>query len=137
MCRLAIEGSDLFEVDDREIRQPGASYTLLTVRSLKQQVNGPIRWLIGADQLVMLPTWYEVEKLLHEVSFVIMARPGWSFGWETLPPIFHKLQANVVEAPRVDISGTEIRRRVREGKSIDGLTPPAVVTYIQSRNLYR
>ena len=74
--------------------------------------------------------------LMEEVHFVVMARPGWSFDWDALPPAFRVLRERVVETPRVDISATDIRRRVRVGKSIDDLTPPAVVRYIHEHGLY-
>ena len=66
-----------------------------------------------------------------------MARPGFVLDWEQLPEPFRKLQENVVEAPLVDISATEIRRRIAAGEPIDGLTPPAVVDYIKEHHLYR
>jgi len=77
------------------------------------------------------------DALLREVNFVVMARPGWSFDWHTLPPVFRHLQDHVVEAPLLDISATDIRDRVRAGKSIDRLVPRAVADYILARNLYR
>jgi nicotinate-nucleotide adenylyltransferase len=84
-----------------------------------------------------LPTWREPQALLREVDFVVMARPGWAFDWETLPGPFRLLRERVVETPLIDISATEIRRRVRTGLPIDFLTPEPVVRYIQQRGLYR
>ena len=66
-----------------------------------------------------------------------MARPGVAIEWDALPPEFRRLQQNVVEAPLIGISATEIRRRVRAGESIDGLTPDGVVRYIREKRLYR
>ena len=66
-----------------------------------------------------------------------MARPGWSFDWDTLPAPFRKLRESVVSAPLIEISATEIRRRVREGLPIDCLTPEPVVRYIREAGLYR
>ena len=138
MCRLAVAGKSLFEVDDVELYRAGPSYTIDTVRYLRsakrwEQVN----WLIGADQVAALPRWHEPAALLREVNFVVMARPGWSFDWHALPPEFRVLQHNVVEAPLIDISATDIRRRVRAGEPIDHLVPPAVAEYIRERGLYR
>jgi nicotinate-nucleotide adenylyltransferase len=87
--------------------------------------------------LNFLPHWHDPYALLAEVHFVVMARPGFAFDWQQLPEPFRKLQANVVEAPLVDISATEIRRRLAVGQPIDGLTPPAVVDYIKEHHLYR
>jgi nicotinate-nucleotide adenylyltransferase len=84
-----------------------------------------------------LPNWHEPEQLLHEVHFVIMARPGWTMDWSALPEPYRMLRERVVEAPQVELSATEIRRRVAEGKPIDFLTPPAVVDYIREHKLYQ
>jgi nicotinate-nucleotide adenylyltransferase len=66
-----------------------------------------------------------------------MARPGWTIDWTALPPEFRKLQNNVVEAPLIDISSTDIRRRVRDGLPIDALVPASVARYITEHGLYR
>ena len=137
MCRLAVEGSALFEVDDLEIQRNGASYTIDTVRELRRRGAGEVHWMIGADMLQMLPHWHEPAALLAETRFIIVARPGWSIDWENLPPAYHFLQNHVVIAPQLEISATDIRRRVADGKSIDYLTPNSVVRYISANNLYR
>jgi len=138
MCRLAVAGNPLFEVDDVEVRRAGPSYTIDTVRYLRTAKRWEhVNWLIGADQVAALPRWREPAALLREVNFVVMARPGWSFDWHALPPEFRMLQNNVVEAPLIDISATDIRRRVRAGEPIDHLVPPAVAGYIRERGLYR
>ena len=136
MCRLAAAGSSLFEVQDLEVRRRGPSYTLDTVRELKQKGMDQIDWLIGADMVRMLPSWHAPLALLKEVRFVIMARPGMALDWETLPPMVRPLRDRVVEAPLIDIAASQIRRRVAEGKSIDYLTVPAVIEYIHSQHLY-
>ena len=141
MCRLAVAGDALYEVDDLEAHRSGPSYTLDTVRELRRRggdwADQPVHWLIGADSLLQLPTWHQPLALLEEVHFVVMARPGWAFDWERLPPPFRKLRENVVEAPLIDISATDIRRRVRAGEPIDDLTPKPVADYIRERGLYR
>ena len=137
MCRLTVHGCDGFEVNDLETQRTGPSYTIETVRALAGQGMGRVSWLIGADMLRNLPTWREPEALLEEASFVVMARPGWSFDWDSLPPPFRKLRDNVVETPLIDISATQVRRRVAAGLPIDFLTPEPVVRYIRDTGLYR
>jgi nicotinate-nucleotide adenylyltransferase len=137
MCQLAATSSDLFETSDIELGLGGPSYTFQTVRELKKSTSEPIHWLIGADMLLHLPQWREPLKLLSEVRFVIMARPGFAIDWSKLPPEYRRLESKIVEAPLIDISASDIRRRVRAGLSIDYLTPPAVCDYIHSRKLYR
>ena len=86
MCRLAVDGIDGFEVDDRECRRAGATYTIDTARELKKEGWSEVVWLIGADMLNTLPNWHEADALLREVRFIVMARPGTAFEWEKLPP---------------------------------------------------
>jgi len=136
MCRLAVENLPEFLVDDRELRRPPPSYTIDTVREIKSGGENEVFWLIGGDQVAKLPTWHDAESLIREATILIMARPGFSFDFNTLPPVFQNLRKNLVSTPQVDISATDIRQRVREGKSIDGLTPPAVVRYILEHGLY-
>jgi nicotinate-nucleotide adenylyltransferase len=137
MCQLAVAGCDGFEVNDLETKRTGPSYTIDTARALKRQGWDRVSWLIGADMVRNLPTWHQPDALLAEVEFVVLARPGWSFDWETLPPQYQRLQKHVVEAPLIEISATEIRRRVGAGLPIDFLTPEPVVRYIQTSRLYR
>ena len=142
MCRLAIQGrsgggSVVFDVCDIEIYRPGPSYAIDTVRELKNSGWQQVHWLIGADMLNYLPNWHQAAALLSEANFVIMARPQVLIDWNALPGEFATLKKNVVEAPLVQISSRDIRRRVRDGRSIDYLTPPAVIEYIGARGLYR
>ena len=144
MCRLAAEFANSsanaqaieFAVDDIETRRGAPSYTLDTVRELKAGGVDPVHWLIGADMLMYLPRWHDPLQLLAEVHFVIMARPGWVIDWDRLPTAYQLLRSQVVEAPLVNVSATEIRRRVRAGERIDDLTPAPVARYIAERGLY-
>jgi nicotinate-nucleotide adenylyltransferase len=137
MCRLATAGSVLFETSDIELTLPVPSYTIQTVREIKGQTDQRVNWLIGADMLMYLPKWRQPLELLREVQFVVMARPGWRLDWSSLPPEYRPLEQNLVETPLIDISASDIRRRVKAGLGIDYLTPPAVCDYIRNRGLYR
>ena len=136
MCRLAVAGDPQFEVDDLELHRSGRSYTLDTVKQLKARAEKEIHWLIGADMLLYLPYWHQPRQLLAETHFVILARPGWMLDWNVLPAEFRHLEKNVVEAPLLEISSTDIRDRVAAGKSIDYLTPPGVCRHVRERGLY-
>jgi nicotinate-nucleotide adenylyltransferase len=153
MCQLAAEAENAkppidsaqgqrqaavrFEVDDIEMRRGGMSYTLDTARELKHRGIDPVHWLIGADMLMYLPKWHQPRQLLQEVDFIIMARPGWVIDWDRLPLEFRHLQSNVVAAPLIDISATEIRARAARGEPIDELVPAPVARYIAEHELYR
>jgi nicotinate-nucleotide adenylyltransferase len=138
MCRLAVAAEPaLFEVEDIELRRAGPSFTIDTVRQLKQRGWADLSWLIGADMLAGLATWHRCQELIAEVNFVVIPRPPWQFDWPALPAEYRHLQRNVLPAPLVDISATDIRRRLAAGLSIAYLTPPAVIEYIQTHGLYR
>ena len=137
MCRLAIAGINGFEIDDRECRRPGNTYTIDTARELKRDGWPEVAWLVGADMFNTLHAWREADALLREVRFIIMARPGTQFAWDKLPPAIRNLKPNVVDVPQIDISATEIRRRVGIGLPIDFFCPPAVCRYITDHRLYR
>jgi len=137
MCQLAVQSSAKFVVDEIELKRTGPSYTIDTARELKASRGwSDVHWLIGADMLNYLPKWHRAEELLREVQFVVMARPGFEFDWQNLPRAFQRLREHVVEAPRIDISSTQIRQRVRTGMSIDFLTTDSVIRYILQRRLY-
>ena len=136
MCLLAVEGDDAFEVNDLELTRTGPSYTIDTARQLRRARWSEVHWLIGADTVPLLPKWHEPDKLLEEVGFVVMARPGYDLDWPALPDRLRPLREKVVQAPRVEISSSDLRRRVAAGRSIRYLTPPAVADYLLRHRLY-
>ncbi len=144
MIRLAIAGSEIFELSDYELKRPGPSYTLHTVRYFKTRF-GPdttIHWLVGVDSIDDLPHWFGITGLIDECNLSIMYRAGFP------PPDFHrfervwgldrvaKLQANVVKTPLIDISSTEIRKRLAANQDVSDMLHPSVADYIQSHRLY-
>jgi nicotinate-nucleotide adenylyltransferase len=137
MCRRAVAGIPGFEIDDRELRRTGPSYTIYTARELRKDCWKEVSWLIGADMLNTLPSWHDAQALLREVRFIVMARPGFQFAWDALPTPFQSLRDNVVPVPQLDISSTDIRNRVRSGLPIDFYCPPAVCRYIHDHRLYQ
>lgn len=136
MCQLAVAGDPFFEVTDIERRRDGPSYTIETARQLRPMGHDPVHWLIGGDTVPHLPTWHEPLALLEEVHFVIMARPGCQIAWDAMPPPYRKLRDQVIPAPLIDISATQIRHRVAGGLPIHYLTAPAVERYIRERRMY-
>ena len=137
MLRVSTAGDGLFDVDEIEMGRAGPSFTIDTAAELARRGEGPIHWLIGADMLLYLPKWHRVDELLTQVNFVIMARPGWPIDWAKLPANLQRLQANVVEAPLMSITASNIRERVSRGLPIRYLTPDPVCEYIAHHGLYR
>lgn len=145
MVRLAVRGEPLFEVCDYELRQPGPSYTVLTVEEFRRQFGqaAELFWIIGADSLPDLAHWYQTERLVELCRVVTAARPGWEvpdlsdLAQRLRPDQVEKLRADVLQTPRIDISASEIRRRVAAGLSIRYLVSDAVADYIAANGLYR
>jgi nicotinate-nucleotide adenylyltransferase len=136
MTQCAVAGNGVFAVDGLEIARAGPSYTIDTARALRQKGLGRVNWLIGTDLLAQLQSWHEADALLEEVDFWVIQRPGTQIDWASLSPPLRALRERLLVAPLLDISATDIRRRVGQGKPIDFLTPAPVVTYIQQNGLY-
>ncbi len=136
MCHLAVENDPLFEVDDVELRRRGPSYTIQTVREFLQRGEDGVHWLIGADMLAILPQWYQAEALMSLAQLHVLARPGWEFDFDSLPQSMRCLRQWVIPAPLVQISASEIRRRVASGQGIRYLLPAAVEAYVRQTGIY-
>lgn len=136
MCQAVARCDALFEVEPLELARAGPSYTIDTVRELRRGDQGPISWLIGADMVQILPQWHRATELLTEVDFVIARRPGYEIDWPSLPAAFQTLRANVVTAPLLEISASDIRNRTRAGRPIRYLVPPEVEKYIADHHVY-
>ena len=130
MLELAVAGEPSFLVDDREIRRPGTSYTIDTVRELRAEApDDRLCLMVGADTALDFTEWREALEISRLASITVLTRPGIDVSLGTVP-------AAVIEVPAVDISATEVRRRVREGEPINELVPAAVAAYIASHGLY-
>jgi nicotinate-nucleotide adenylyltransferase len=84
----------------------------------------------------ILPQWHRPLDLLREITFIIAQRPGYEIDWQQLPEPYQRLRENVVEAPLIEISATQIRQRVMAGHSIRYMVPPGVERYIFEEKLY-
>ncbi len=145
MARLAIAGEPRFEVSDIEIHRAGLSYTILTVEAYRRMVGPdvPLAWIIGGDSLPELHTWYRVRELVDACRIVTAVRPGYEtpdlsiLQRSLTDEQVARLGGDIITTPRIDISSTEIRRRVRAGLSVRYLVPEAVAEYVDANRLYR
>jgi nicotinate-nucleotide adenylyltransferase len=137
MTRLAAAADPLFSVDDLELHRSPPSFTIDTVRQFRAAGLGRVTWLIGSDTLPTLQTWHQANDLAVEADFLVVPRPGFTIDPADVPEPFRHLAYAVLKTPQLDISSTEIRRRVAKGQSIEYLTPPPVVRYILDHGLYR
>jgi nicotinate-nucleotide adenylyltransferase len=129
MVGLAVAGEPGLACDTIEVERPGPSYTVDTLRALRERSPAATWFLcLGADAAAELPAWRDAGSLPDLATIVVFRRPG-----ATVPPGPYR-QA---EVPQVDISATDIRSRVRSGRSIRYLVPEAVADYIATHRLYR
>lgn len=145
MIALAIAGDKRFQLSDCELKKPGPSYTLETVRQFQHSYgsNTAIYWLIGADTIEELPHWYGIIELIDECDLCAMYRAGCE------PPDFarftsiwgpgrvEKLQRNVIQTSLIDISSTEILNSLAAGRDVTNMLSPPVADYIRKHNLYQ
>lgn len=145
MCRLLADDDSQFAVCDWEISQPGPNYTLNTIRHFREThgAGAELYWIVGMDSLNELGTWHRARELVDACRIVTAARPGFEcpdaavLGRSFSPEQVTRLQQHVIMGPRIDIASTEIRARVRAGRSIRHLVPDVVARYIGEQGLYR
>ncbi len=144
MARLAVRGLGRLSVSDVEVRREGPSYTIDTVRELRESL-GPAHdcfFVIGADTVAELPSWHRAEELVAEMQFAIVQRPGHEADFapvkQTLgPEAAALLRRGVVEIEPCDVSSTRVRELVAAGGNISGLVHADVAAYITANELYR
>lgn len=143
MAALATAGDDRLHLSPVELERGEISYTVDTLEQLGRVENAAsFDWIIGDDNLDLLPSWRSFERILELANFIVLRRGD--------SPIPESLRTRVsmpegrpragavvpVQNARVNISATEIRRCVREGEPIDHLVTPGVREYIAKYGLY-
>jgi nicotinate-nucleotide adenylyltransferase len=141
LCRLAIVGDERLGVCDVEVRRGGPSYTVDTLRELHaRDPEDDLTFIVGGDIALGLPSWHEPEAVLGLARLAVAERSGAGrqdiatrlaecFA-DAAPPVFFDM-------PRLDISSSQIRRRVAEGRPIRYLVPDLVAEHIARGRLYR
>lgn len=138
LCRLATADDPRFEVSDLEMQRGGASYTVETLRELhRQRPSDELIFIVGADTALSLPTWREPRAVCELASLGIAGRQG-----VLRRDIVERLaglpvQLEFFDMPRLDISSSEVRRRLAHGHTIDYLVPAAVAGELRRNGLYR
>lgn len=141
MTRLAIAGEDGFEICPIEIERPGPSFTIDSVAELRRAYPDATLFLVMAsDSLAQIDTWREPDRLLAEVEWIVGPRPGGDrpdaaglaerFGTSAE-------RIHVLGGPMLEISSSDIRRRVAAGRTIRYLVPREVEELISHHRLYR
>jgi nicotinate-nucleotide adenylyltransferase len=139
MTRLAISMDKRFEVSDVEVKRPGRSFTSDTLRELHaQHAEDHLFLILGWDAARLFKTWHEPDQVRQLATITVVARPG------SGSPQQSDLDAAGLDGKGVilclvgtpDVSASEIRQDIKEGRSIEGKVPPAVERYIAAHRLY-
>lgn len=152
MVRCAVEGVPGLTVDDRELRRERPSYTIDTLESLRSELaaDDPLFLVLGWDAFCGLPSWHRWEELLLHCHLLVLQRPDADV--EAPDALRNLLAARSVSDPQalcgpggqiafvwqtpLEISATQLRERLAQGRSIRFLVPDAVLAYIQAHGLY-
>ena len=131
MLRLAIAGNPSFEVSMAEVDQPGPSYSAETLSKLHEQYpESQLYFIVGLDALLDMPHWRDPETIRRLATIVVAGRDR-----EGPPEGVAEVQR--LRMPRIDVSATDIRDRLRQGRSVRYLVPDTVGDYIRQHALYR
>ncbi len=136
MVQLATESIPEFTVSRIEVDREGPSYTIDTIRALKDDYPQGICFIVGADRLLKLDTWKEPHELLRSVPFVIAPRSGVSLDVFDVSP-FREAVIVPLQMEDMDLSSSGLRERVQRGESIREWVPKQVAEYIEEHKQYR
>lgn len=134
MTRLAVSSNNRFECSDIEVVKHETSFTVHTLETLRKNYSKDSFFLIvGMDNYLTFHLWKQPEVILQLSSLVVMNRPGYP---KQVNEVLGTKNTRFVDVPNIDISSSEIRRRVKEGKSIRYLVPNGVEEYITTHRLF-
>jgi nicotinate-nucleotide adenylyltransferase len=141
MLRLAVEDAPGFEVSGMELRRSGPTLTVETLREIREE-RGPdteLVFILGLDVLGRFDQWVEPGRVVELARLLAVSRPGYAgFDW----PSFYARnpyadgRVDCIESTDIDISASELRRRLSNGQAVSGLLPEAVERYIRENGLY-
>ena len=141
MVELAVADNPDFVACDSEVRRTGPTYTVETLEELQRQLgsNTCLYLIVGIDVLEHFERWKNPERLLELCNLVVVNRPGYEdFEWPAWKARFSlgPDRVTLLSEPQIELSGTEIRRRVAQGSSLRQLVPEPVEEYIKAHELY-
>lgn len=143
MCRIAFRDVPGVVVDDRELHRPGPSFTVETLAELATEVpDRPIYFLIGSDNLPLLPTWHDHHRLLQLATVVTYPRAGFPIdagllaNLDLAPAERHRLLAHALDLPADATAASDLRARWQRGERNLPELDPAVAAYLTEHRLY-
>lgn len=141
MTQLATRSNKFFRVSDMELRRTGLSYTLDTMNELHKTFGNTTElfFIIGADSLADLSKWHSARELVEKCHFIATTRQGVDIDFSAVENFFGaaaREHIHRVTTPGLEISSTDLREKIRLGRSIKYLVPEAVEKYIAEEGLY-
>lgn len=157
MLRLAIAKEPLLEIDERECNRPGPSYMIDTLVSLRGEFGSevPVILALGVDSFLTLSEWYRWQEIIEFAHILVLDRPGWDNMSEdvvpglvqildqrevhTRTPLLETASGSVlrISLTQLNISASQIRALVANGRSVRFLLPDAVADFIQENGIYK
>jgi nicotinate-nucleotide adenylyltransferase len=141
MAQLACADNPHLVVSDLELRRPPPSYTIDTLRSFRDLLGSAaeLYFILGADALASLGLWHRAREIVDLAQLAALTRPGATLDLDQLEREIPGMMARttLIEGPLLDISGTDLRRRLAEGRPVRYQLPEAVREYVQAHGLYR
>jgi nicotinate-nucleotide adenylyltransferase len=135
LCRLAVDGVERLSASRAEVDRPGPSYTADTLEGLG---DAELYFLLGADQALRLAQWHQPERVLRAATLAIVEREGVAIeAAQAAVSAVGEARVEAFSMPRIDVSSTEVRRRVAERQPYRFLVPEAVADRIEQAGLYR
>jgi nicotinate-nucleotide adenylyltransferase len=141
MVRLAIANTPYFKLSTTEIERAGPTYTVDTIAELQGQLGAgdKLFFILGWDNLAQLPQWREPSRLVEMCHLIAVPRVGYQApDLESLEVAIPDISQSLIllDTPRIEISASDIRKRVVQGLSIHHLVPQPVERYIKKQQLY-
>jgi nicotinate-nucleotide adenylyltransferase len=138
MLQLAIAGNDVFGISDVELRRDGPTYTADTLEALAgERLDDEFWFIVGADALADLPHWHEPARIVRHARLAVAPRDVQDANIVAQGVAEFRDRIDLFDAPRMEVSSTDLRTRVAAGRSIRYLAPDAVVDYVDKHGLYR
>lgn len=141
MVRLAIADNPALSISEVDLRRSGPSFTVETLASLRRELGNDVQlyYVMGVDSLLTLAKWRDPHGIIERARLAVISRPGFGVDWSDLERQVPGIReaTELIDSLRVGISSTDIRARLRDGRTIRYQVPSAVEEYIRQRGLYR
>lgn len=141
MVELAIKSYENFEISDYELKKTTKSYSFETLEYYKSLSIGELYFILGADSLITIDSWKNVDRIMEAATLVVFNRPGFTKEQlvEKKAEVEHKYNKKIIylDLLNLEISSSGVREEISTGKRVDFFIPDSVKRYIEENNIYR